>query len=102
MLAGEVVYRNRDRLSRATVVALATVAPLAGTVQFLAWYLNGRRAAFGTGGPLLFLSDPEWEPPPWLVAVDRCGGLRSAPAGVDVDQFTQPAALAPLADRRPH
>ena len=63
MLAGEVVYRNRDRLSRATVVALATVAPLAGTVQFLAWYLNGRRAAVGTGGPLLFLSDPECEPP---------------------------------------
>ncbi|MFI5038665.1 MAG: DUF2142 domain-containing protein [Solirubrobacterales bacterium] len=85
MLAGEVVYRNRDRLSRAKVVALATVAPLAGTVQFLAWYLNGRRAAVGTGGPLLFLSDPEWEPPlgwlPWI-AVAVCGVLLLASTSI--------------------
>jgi hypothetical protein len=78
MLAGEVVYRNRDRISRRTAVALAVLAAQAGVLQFIAWYLNGRRAAVGISGSLLFISHAHWKPPlGWLlwIAVAGCGVL---------------------------
>ena len=104
MLAGEVVYRNRDRLSRATAVSLATLAPLAAAVQFVAWYLNGRRAAVGTSGPLLFLSDPEWQPPlgwlPWI-AVAGCGVLLLASTSVTSLSPRLPRRLLTASRRKP-
>lgn len=48
-------------------LALALTAP----IQFVAWYVNARRSAVGTGGPLFFLDDARWTPAggwiPWLV-----------------------------------
>jgi hypothetical protein len=48
-------------------VALAVTGP----IQFIAWYVNARRSAVGTGGPLFFLDDAKWSPAggwiPWLV-----------------------------------
>jgi hypothetical protein len=42
-----------------------------GPIQFVAWYVNARRSAVGTGGPLFFLGDAKWTPGggwiPWLV-----------------------------------
>jgi predicted membrane protein DUF2142 len=86
MLCGEVVYRQRARLARREAAALASLATIAAVIQFVAWYLNGRRSAVGTGGPLLFVSHAGWSPPlgwgAWL-AVGACGALllASVPLG---------------------
>ncbi len=81
MLAGEVLYRNRARISRRVALALAALATQAGVLQFIAWYLNGRRAAVGTAGDLLFVPDAQWRPPlgwwPWI-AIACCGALMLA------------------------
>jgi hypothetical protein len=78
MLCGEVLYRQRARLAQRDAAALASLATIAAVIQFVAWYLNGRRSAVGTGGPLLFASHAAWSPPlgwvPWL-AVAACGAL---------------------------
>jgi hypothetical protein len=85
MLAREVVYRNRDRISRATAVTLAVLTALGGVLQFVAWYLNGRRAAVGTSGSLLFFGHAHWSPPlgwlPWI-AVAGCGVLMLASTSI--------------------
>ena len=50
---------------------LAVALPLTAAIQFIAWYVNARRSAVGTGGPLFFLDDAKWSPAggwlPWLV-----------------------------------
>jgi predicted membrane protein DUF2142 len=78
MLCAEVLYRNRARISSVDATVLASLATIAAILQFIAWYLNGRRSAVGTGGPLLFASHAGWSPPlgwvPWL-AVSACGAL---------------------------
>src|SRR3954447_17926842 len=65
ILCGSLVPTDRAR--RLLPVALAVTA----LVHFVAWYVNARRSAVGTDGPLFFLSDPAWSPPggwiPWLV-----------------------------------
>jgi hypothetical protein len=87
MLAGEVLVRNRARISHADAVVLTSLATIAAVLQFVAWYLNGRRSAVGTGGTLLFVSHAGWSPPlgwaPWLV-VAACGvlGLASVSLGL--------------------
>jgi hypothetical protein len=63
MLCGEVVYRQRQHLGRLSSRALSWSGSLVGVVQFTAWYLNARRAAVGTHGPLLFVWHPRWAPP---------------------------------------
>jgi hypothetical protein len=85
MLAGEIVYRNRARISTTLAGTLAALATTAGVLQFIAWYLNGRRAAVGTAGSLLFPADADWDPPlGWLawVAVAGCGALMLAATSV--------------------
>jgi len=71
LLAGEVVYRNRARLSAMLLRTLAALACTTGVLQFIAWYLNGRRAAVGIAGSLLFPAHAQWSPPlgwiPWLL-----------------------------------
>ena len=48
-------------------IALAVTGP----IQFIAWYVDARRSAVGTGGPLWFLGSADWSPAggwiPWLV-----------------------------------
>jgi hypothetical protein len=65
ILCGELAPRNTTR--RLLPVALAITA----LVQFVAWYVNARRSAVGTGGPLFFLDDAKWSPAggwlPWVV-----------------------------------
>jgi hypothetical protein len=62
ILCGSLV--NQRRL---LPLALALTAPM----QFIAWYVNARRSAVGTGGPLYFLDHAKWTPAggwaPWLV-----------------------------------
>jgi hypothetical protein len=54
--------------------ALAVTA----AIQFIAWYVNARRSAVGTGGPLYFLDHAKWTPAggwvPWL-ALAALGSL---------------------------
>jgi hypothetical protein len=63
ILCGSLVKDQR----RLIPIALA----LTGSIQFIAWYVNARRSAVGTGGPLWFLGSPDWSPAggwiPWLV-----------------------------------
>jgi Predicted membrane protein (DUF2142) len=85
ILAGEIVNRNRARLSTALAGTLAALASTAGVLHFIAWYLNGRRAAVGTSGNLLFPSHAQWNPPlGWAmwVTVAGCGALILAAASV--------------------
>jgi hypothetical protein len=65
LACGSLVPRDWSR--RLLPVALA----VAGLVHFVAWYVNARRSAVGTGGPLFFLDEAKWSPAggwaPWLV-----------------------------------
>jgi predicted membrane protein DUF2142 len=78
MLAGEVLHRNRARLSRLDAAVVASLGTIAAILQFVAWYYNARRSAVGIGGKLLFVSHPGWSPPlgwgVWL-GVAACGAL---------------------------
>lgn len=75
LLAGEVVYRNRAKLSAALLRTLAALACTAGVLQFIAWYLNGRRAAVGIAGSLLFPAHARWSPPiGWTPSIPLAGG----------------------------
>jgi hypothetical protein len=100
MLCGEVLYRHRARLSQRDATAVASLATTAAVIQFVAWYLNGRRAAVGTGGSLLFVSHAGWSPPlgwgPWL-AIGACGALLLA--SVPLGRLS--AARLPAAGRAP-
>jgi hypothetical protein len=79
ILCGSLV-RNARRL---LPIALA----LTGAIQFVAWYVNARRSAVGTDGPLFFLSDAKWTPAggwiPWLVLA-ALGSLALVASGADI------------------
>jgi hypothetical protein len=67
LLAGEILLSRRLSLSGATTRWLAALAALSGVLQFVAWYLNGQRAAVGVSGQLLFAGSAAWRPPlGWL------------------------------------
>jgi hypothetical protein len=64
LFAGELVFRNRDRLSgRLLSWAMPVTCCVVGAVQAQAWWMNGRRHAVGADGPINFLSHPAWSPP---------------------------------------
>jgi hypothetical protein len=95
LLAGEIVYRNRARVTAALVRTLAALASAAGVVQFIAWYMNGRRAAVGTAGSLLFPDHARWNPPlgwlPWIT-VASCGALLLATTSISRSTRPEPFA----------
>ncbi len=63
LVAGEVLYRNRDRVGPPTLAWLAAVTgTLAALVQLSGWYANAHRYAVGTAGPWLFLGSADWNP----------------------------------------
>jgi hypothetical protein len=63
LVAGEVLYRNRDRIGTSTVAGLAAATgTLAAVVQLTGWYSNAHRYAMGTRGSWLFLGSAEWSP----------------------------------------
>jgi hypothetical protein len=72
LLAGEIVLREHERLpgfgSRRLLLWFTGIA---GLVQVVAWFVNARRFATGTGGPIWFVADALWAPPlgwwPWLL-----------------------------------
>jgi hypothetical protein len=71
LVAGEVRYRNRDRVGPPTVAWLAAATgTLAAIVQVSAWVANAHRYAVGARGSWLFLGAAEWSPAggwvPWL------------------------------------
>jgi hypothetical protein len=64
LLAGEIVLRNRQRLSQHALRRTAIGVPLfVGCVQAAAWYGNARRQAVGVHGPLWFIPHADWQPP---------------------------------------
>ena len=86
MLAGEILFRHRQRLSsqvQAGILLAATVA--AGAVQVTAWVVTARRSAVGVTGPLFFSGQSQWQPPLgwglWAVAT-LVGGLLMVAAGL--------------------
>ena len=99
ILAGEIVYRNRTRLSRALARTLAVLATLAGGLQFVAWYFNARRAAVGTAGSLMFPAHAQWSPGlgwfPWIV-VAGCGALLIAATSIPWRDRRGAVAEAPV------
>jgi hypothetical protein len=95
MLCGEVVYRHRASLAARDATALVSLATITALLQFIAWYLNGRRSAVGMSGSLLFASHAGWSPPlGWVVwlAVGACGALLLA--SVPLSRLA-PARMAP-------
>jgi hypothetical protein len=95
MVAGEVLYRHRDRISSRGIAALAKLATIAAVMQFVAWYLNGQRAAVGTAGSLLFASHAQWKPPlGWLVWIAVAGC-----ATVLIASITIAPSIIPTRDR---
>ncbi len=85
MFCGELVYRHRSSLPARATIVLSALATVAAALQFVTWYLNGRRSAVGTGGPLLFAAHATWSPPlgwaAWL-AVGAAGALLLASVSV--------------------
>jgi hypothetical protein len=74
LLAGEAVYRNRERIRASWLRALAAaIPPAVAVMQAIAWYVNARRYAVGGTGPGWFLPSAAWAPPGgwwvWLVTV---------------------------------
>jgi hypothetical protein len=72
LVAGEVLYRNRERVGPQILAWLAaTTGTLAAIVQLVGWYANGHRYAVGADGSWLFVSGAAWSPVggwiPWLV-----------------------------------
>lgn len=65
LLAGE-VWARRQPTSPLSLRSVrrrwALLLSLAGGLQAVAWYANGRRAAVGTDGPWLFMGSSEWSP----------------------------------------
>jgi hypothetical protein len=86
LLAGELVYRHRDRLTPTTRRVLARRLPVAiGVLQLLAFWFAARRVAVGTDGPVLFPGSAEWSPPggwPLWIAFALAGSACIATAGL--------------------
>ncbi|MBV8303921.1 MAG: DUF2142 domain-containing protein, partial [Acidimicrobiia bacterium] len=77
IVAAEIVHR-RQRAGRVLVAAGAATGVVVAGLQFLAWYLNGRRYAVGTSGPRWFLGRAQWTPTGgWLawLAVAAAGAV---------------------------
>jgi hypothetical protein len=71
LIAGEVLTRHRDRVGPARRrLLILTVFTAGAFVQFVAWYANAHRAAVGTNGSWMFLSNYAWSPVagwvPWV------------------------------------
>lgn len=100
LLAGEVLWRNRDKVSaRAGAGLVAVAAATASAVQLLAWYSNARRYAVGTEGPRLFIGSAQWSPPAgwwvWLaVAVAGAGLVVAAAMAAATAELSRPRAGA--------
>jgi hypothetical protein len=72
LLAGEIVFRHRDRLEALnTRRLLGWLAAIAAVVHAVAWLANSRRYATGVDGPWWFFGRAEWSPPlgwwPWAL-----------------------------------
>jgi len=90
LLAGEALYRHRERVSAGWLRLLATTIPVAVAVmQAVAWYVNAKRYAVGGSGPVWFLGRAAWAPPAgwwtWLAAAVLAGLCLAALALVHRD-----------------
>lgn len=75
-----------------------------GTIHLLAWWLESRRIAVGTDGPLLFPSDAGWSPPGswwlWIAAMLAGTALVTVPWLGRGPTPSAPLAQLPRAPRR--
>lgn len=72
LFAGEILFQNQGRLGALRPRNMPLMfALIASFGHVAAWWLNARRYATGTTGPLLFIEHSEWAPPfgwwPWLL-----------------------------------
>jgi len=100
LLAGEVLLRNRARVSaQAAATLIVAGGGSAAVVQLVAWYSNARRYAVGVAGPRLFIGPAKWAPPAgwWVWAAVAVAGA------VGLVAFSIAAAVGELtgADRPP-
>lgn len=75
LLGGEIVSRNRHKLSWARTLMPALGLSAAGA-HLLAWHTLGRRFSVGLNGPVIFLHEAQWLPAfgwPLWAAVAVCG-----------------------------
>jgi hypothetical protein len=89
VLAGEIVFRHRERLKLLNSRRLlAWFAAVAAAVHALAWYVNARRYATGVDGPLWFFGSEEWSPPlgwwPWALLAGLGATLLVIAGAVDL------------------
>lgn len=81
VLAGVVVVEKLTAVDAAVTRRMFRImAVLVPVLQFVSFYLNGRRYAVGSTGPVWFLPDAQWRPPLgwtiWLVTGTlACGAL---------------------------
>ncbi len=71
LVAGEVLYRNRNRVGPPVLVWLAAgTSTAAAVVQLSSWYTDMHRYAVANGGPWQFLGSADWSPiggwAPWF------------------------------------
>jgi hypothetical protein len=89
ILCGTLVPKHTAR--RLLPIALGVTA----LVHFVAWYVNARRSAVGTDGPLFFLGDAKWSPAggwvPWLLLA-ALGSLALIIAAIRARRAQLPAA----------
>ncbi len=82
--SAEVVRRHRERLGpRDRALLVVGAGALFAGGQALAFWVDARRAAVGTGGPWLFVGSAQWSPPggwwPWIaVAAVGCALVLAA------------------------
>jgi hypothetical protein len=86
LLAGEVIYRNADKLRKLDAGALLLpIALTAAVLQMVAWYWNAQRHSHGVNGSLNLFASPAWSPPLgwtiWVLIV-AFGCLLLAASGV--------------------
>jgi hypothetical protein len=96
LLSGEIIWRHHDRLSaRVRGLLPGAVLLVAAAVQLQGWWIDARRSAVGTGGPLWFAGNPGWSPPTgW--------GLWIALAAAGAASLVTAAAIVVRASRSAH
>jgi hypothetical protein len=85
LLAGEIVFRNRERLEGLALRPLILLGgAVVGGTHLVGWYSNAIRQSVGTDASPNILAAPEWSPPlgwpPWLLAAVAGATLVAAAA----------------------
>jgi hypothetical protein len=102
MMAGDLIGARAQRASLASGAALIAVVTAAGLLQLIAWWVNARVTAGGSGS-IWFLGHPGWTPPlgwwPWTAAALGATAAVVAVAALQLRALA-PQRVAPARPRR--